>query len=142
MARSPDHTFRRRILTLTRLLAPIALAVVLAACGGLGEGKTPGGGDPGAAVRAVAVHPEAVSSPSRPGEPLSAWLIEGTMPAGPTSGTVQTDENCAPDEHGISRCVNRIRLGDGAVITVRHAHDMRVVPCLAPGEEVEVRPAA
>ena len=140
MARSADHTFRRRILTLTRLLAPIALAVVLAACGGPGEGKTPGSGDPGAAVRAVAVHPEAVSSPSRPGEPLSAWLIDGTMPARPASGTVETDENCAPDESGISRCVNRIRLGDGTLITVRHAHDMRLVPCLAPGEEVEVRP--
>jgi hypothetical protein len=42
---------------------------------------------------------------------------------------------------GISNCLNRIRLEDGRAIAVRHPHDMREVPCLAPGEPVRVVPA-
>jgi len=71
---------------------------------------------------------------------LHAKLIGGTMPAGETEATVLTDEQCQPDEHGISHCLNRLRLPDGSEIEVRHPHNMDAVPCLAPGENVRLVP--
>lgn len=78
---------------------------------------------------------------SRAGVRLNARLVEGPMPAAATEGTVLTDEDCAADARGISNCLNRIRLADGREIAVRHPHDMRDVPCFAPGEPVHVVPA-
>jgi hypothetical protein len=63
------------------------------------------------------------------------------MPHAALDGTVLSDEDCAADAMGISNCLNRIRLEDGRTIAVRHPHDMREVPCLAPGEPVRVVPA-
>ena len=72
---------------------------------------------------------------------LHAKLIGGAMPSTPVAATVLTDEDCAPDGLGISHCLNRLRLGDGREIVVRHPHDMDSVPCLAPGENVRLLPA-
>lgn len=71
---------------------------------------------------------------------LHAKLIGGTMPAGAMQARVLTDEQCQPDEHGISHCLNRMRLPDGSEIQVRHPHNMSAVPCLAPGENVRLVP--
>ena len=73
---------------------------------------------------------------------LHAQLIGGTMPAARVEATVLTDEQCQPDAHGVSHCLNRMRLADGSVIQVRHPHDMSRVPCLSPGEHVRLVPPA
>jgi hypothetical protein len=78
---------------------------------------------------------------SRPGPLLRGRLVDGAMPHAALDGTVLSDEDCAADAMGISNCLNRIRLEDGRAIAVRHPHDMREVPCLAPGEPVRVVPA-
>jgi hypothetical protein len=73
---------------------------------------------------------------------LHAKLVGGgTMPAAETQATVLTDEQCQPDAEGISHCLNRLRLSDGTEIAVRHPHNMQKVPCLSPGEHVQVVPA-
>lgn len=81
-------------------------------------------------------------APSEPGRVLQAQLRGGRMPAGVTTAVVLSDEDCAPDAAGISHCRNALQLEDGRRIVVRHPHDMRLVPCLTPGERVVVRPAA
>jgi hypothetical protein len=78
---------------------------------------------------------------SRPGRLLHGRLIEGPMPRTAMNGTVLSDEDCGADFRGISNCRNRIRLEDGREMSVRHPHDMRDVPCLAPGEPVLIVPA-
>lgn len=52
--------------------------------------------------------------------------------------TVLTDDNCEPDQHGISHCLNELRYEDGTVATVRHDHSMATDACLSPGERVIV----
>ncbi|HXG76122.1 MAG TPA: hypothetical protein VNJ53_06100 [Gaiellaceae bacterium] len=79
--------------------------------------------------------------PSAAARRLSAMLEEGAMPARPVPARVLTDTQCAPDERMISRCRNELRLADGRTIVVRHPHDMRSIPCLAPGERVLLLPA-
>lgn len=83
-----------------------------------------------------------MSMPSAHPRRLSAMLEEGQMPRHPLRAEVLTDTDCAPDERMISRCRNVVRLSNGRRIVLRHAHDMRNVPCLAPGEQVLVVPAA
>ncbi len=78
---------------------------------------------------------------SRAGVLLNGRLVEGPMPSAATEGTVLSDDDCGADVRGISNCLNRIRLADGREISVRHPHDMRDVPCFAPGEPVHVVPA-
>jgi hypothetical protein len=53
---------------------------------------------------------------------------------------VMTDSNCAPDAEMISRCRNVMRLADERQIVLRHPHDMTKIPCLAPGERVQLIP--
>lgn len=67
-------------------------------------------------------------------------LRNGNMPNHPIKAVVETDTNCAPDTNGISHCSNRLKLSDGKSVEVRHDHNMRIYPCLTPGEIVEVRP--
>jgi hypothetical protein len=57
-----------------------------------------------------------------------------------TRATVLTDTRCNPDSHGVSHCLNRMRLADGQTITVVHSHRMMDMPCLDPGEHVVVTP--
>jgi hypothetical protein len=77
-------------------------------------------------------------APSRPGATLHVMLADPQPAVKPQGGTVLSDEACTPDATGLSHCLNRIRLADGAVITVVHPHRMSEVPCLAPGERVRV----
>ena len=67
------------------------------------------------------------------------YLVNGTMPSRPTTATVATDTNCAPDATGISHCMNVLRLATGRRIIVRHDHSMMNDPCLSPGEHVRIR---
>ncbi len=75
------------------------------------------------------------------GDILLTDLVEGTVPAGARQALVLSDSNCAPDEHGISHCLNHLQIGATQVL-VQHHHDMRVVPCLSPGEVVNIIDAA
>ena len=79
--------------------------------------------------------------PSKPGSLVRVQLKHGQLPAEESPGTVVSDEDCAPDARGVSHCRNRIRLANGEQLEVTHSHEMREVPCLAPGEQVMVRPA-
>lgn len=67
-------------------------------------------------------------------------FVDGIAPTEATSAIVLTDSNCTPDGQGISHCFNTLRLPNGHIITVRHDHDMHMVPCLAPGESIRLLP--
>lgn len=92
-------------------------------------------------IRTVLVS-KVMPEPSEPGMRLHVQLRNGTMPTRGAPAEVLTDEDCAPDASGMSRCRNVLRLKDGRTMVVRHPHDMRQVPCLTPGEHVFVRAAS
>jgi hypothetical protein len=71
------------------------------------------------------------------GSILMASLEQGKLSAGATRATVLTDANCQPDQDGISHCLNELNFGSARVV-VRHHHKMNEVPCLTPGEEVNI----
>jgi hypothetical protein len=101
------------------------------------DARTALGRDP--AVRLVVVSSEAGGAVT-PGETegiLSARYVSGALPGALTRATVLTDTNCQADGSGLSHCTNDLRAGN-AQITIQHDHDMRQVPCLSPGEEVEL----
>jgi hypothetical protein len=79
-------------------------------------------------------------SPSAHARRLSAMLETGAMPPEPMMAEVMSDTDCAPDGQMVSRCRNEMELANGDTIVVRHPHDMRDVPCLAPGERVRLIP--
>jgi hypothetical protein len=68
---------------------------------------------------------------------LSALLLEGDLPVGRSMATVLTDLNCQADEQGISHCTNDVQIGE-MQIALQHDHDMRKIPCLTPGEVIEL----
>ncbi|HMO58162.1 MAG TPA: hypothetical protein PKA05_16005 [Roseiflexaceae bacterium] len=68
---------------------------------------------------------------------LMAHLLKGNMPEGARSAMVLNDLNCAPDADGISHCLNDLDI-DGVIVTVQHHHAMAEVPCLSPGEVVNL----
>lgn len=88
-------------------------------------------------MRTVSVSYE-MPMPSAHARNLSAMLIEGHLPGAPMIAEVMTDTDCAPDAQMISHCRNEMRLSNGETIVVRHPHDMRDIPCLAPGERVRL----
>ena len=92
-------------------------------------------------VRTVSVSSD-MPMPSAHARMLSAMLIEGHLPDAPMMAEVMTDTDCAPDAQMISHCRNELQLSNGEKILVRHPHDMRDVPCLAPGEHVRLVPTA
>lgn len=111
------------------------------------------GRDPNAGERYVSEHPAAVPEtartvtvsarmplPSAHARRLSAMLEAGAMPHQPMMAEVLSDTECSPDEQMVSRCRNEMQLANGDKIVVRHPHDMRDVPCLAPGERVRLVP--
>jgi hypothetical protein len=119
------------------LMAIALFAVVLSSCGTKSSQRSER-----VAARTVFVFKTASEPlPSQPGSDLRTRLVSGRVPARETTATVRTDEDCAPDGQGISHCLNRLKLADGSQIAVRHPHDMHEIPCLAPGERVNVRPA-
>lgn len=108
-----------------------------------------------AGERYVSEHPAAVPEtartvtvsarmplPSAHARRLSAMLEAGAMPHQPMMAEVLSDTECSPDEQMVSRCRNEMQLANGDRIVVRHPHDMRDVPCLAPGERVRLVPTA
>jgi hypothetical protein len=124
----------------------VALLVIpLAGCGGGGtspSSSAPAGhGATAEGLRTVLVFDQA-GAPSPSLTTLHAGLEEGALPSRPAVGTVLTDEDCAPDRQGISHCRNEVSVAGGGVVVLRHPHDMRQVPCLAPGEKVLLRRAA
>jgi hypothetical protein len=144
---------RSRNLVLFAVIAALAVGAALAT-GVLGNG--PGHDDSGqSATGYVREHPVDVPSsvrtvsvssdmprPSAHARMLSAMLIEGRFPDAPVMAEVMSDTDCAPDAQMISRCRNEMRLSNGEKIVVRHPHDMRDIPCLAPGERVRLVPSA
>lgn len=92
-------------------------------------------------MRTLSVSSDQMPTPSQPGEALHARRISGEIPTSEIVGTVVSDENCEPDENGVSHCLNRIELPGKRMLVVRHPHDMTVVPCLYPGERIIVRAA-
>jgi hypothetical protein len=50
---------------------------------------------------------------------------------------VRTDSNCQPDQEGISHCLNELAIGSTTII-VQHHHKMSDVPCLTPGETINI----
>ena len=131
------------------LVAVVGLAVVL------GGSWVIFGRDQGDGARYVSEHPVAapeqartvaistsMPAPSAHARRLSAMLESGEMPHEPMMAEVLTDTDCAPDADMVSRCRNEMELQDGRRIVVRHPHDMRHVPCLAPGEQVRLVPAS
>jgi hypothetical protein len=81
--------------------------------------------------------------PSISGEtgPLMTTLVKGTLPEGATEATVRTDENCTPDQDGVSHCLNELDFGTTTLV-VQHHHAMARTPCLTPGEVVHVQTTA
>jgi hypothetical protein len=108
-----------------------ALAFTLVIAAGL---ASPAQADPGAARdKAIAVLRTAAA-------PEIVHVITGTAPAHAMEAVTLTDESCQPDNHGMSHCLNKLKLANGQTIVVRHDHDMHAVPCLTPGEAVHVAP--
>jgi hypothetical protein len=95
--------------------------------------------DPALRTVVVAVNERAI--PSQPNGPLRASLLAGRLPRAIQQATVLTDENCTPDAEGVSHCINVVQMGQQQ-ISLRHNHKMSEVPCLSPGEEINVMPLA
>ena len=70
------------------------------------------------------------------------YAAAAALPAQPQRATVLSDNACEPDLDGASHCVNKLRLADGRVITVRNDHRLANEPCLAGGEHVVVAAGA
>lgn len=92
-----------------------------------------------AAMRSVVITGSA--QVSRGNGPVYVTLESGSIPAGVETATVLTDENCAPDQGGVSHCLNRVQFqtaqGMGEAV-LRHHHRMSEEPCLSPGETVTI----
>ncbi|HWH06314.1 MAG TPA: hypothetical protein VNT23_07745 [Gaiellaceae bacterium] len=135
---------------LVRLALTLAALALLAGCGSSSSTQAqatdpaPPSADPHGIplpLHARVVLLSTVSLPPSPGERLlNARLESGELPAAETAATVLTDTDCTPDAQGVSHCRNELRLADGSILVARHSHRMAGVPCLAPGEEVRVRP--
>ena len=141
---------RSRTIVLFTVIGVLAAGATLGV-GIVGTGHDPERGGAGhvrehpvgvpASVRTVVVSLD-MPMPSAHSRMLSAKLIAGRLPDAPTMAEVMTDTDCSPDARMISHCRNEMRLPSGETIVVRHPHDMRDVPCLAPGEYVQLIPTA
>ena len=130
---------RRAILAAALLgaAAVVLMAILLPGGSGTSSNHLPEGE---AAMRTVRVSVTPSDAVSDSPHSLRAWRVRGSMPASPTMATVRTDEDCAPDERGISRCLNELRLDDGRTLVLRHPHSMARIPCMSPGERIRVIP--
>ena len=125
---------RRGVVAVSCLLVVLVITVVaLALLARRGSRERPEA-DRSAATRTVTVFRDGEPSPSVTPTVLRVELISGAPKEG--NATVLTDEDCTPDDAGISHCRNSLRLENGSEIVVRHPHDMMQIPCLEPGEPV------
>jgi len=138
--------------TVVAMRSSSVLLVVAVALLALGAARTLlGSGEPAPVTEhpvAVPEQPRTVTvsltmpAPSAHERRLSAMLEQGSLPKHRTMAEVRTDTDCTPDAQMVSHCRNEVRLQDGTTIVLRHPHDMRKVPCLAPGERVLLVPAS
>lgn len=78
---------------------------------------------------------------SRNQDPVYVQLDSGVIPEDVTFLRVLSDENCAPDEDGVSHCLNRVEFETASGVeqaALRHHHNMLEEPCLAPGQTLEL----
>lgn len=78
---------------------------------------------------------------SRNQDPVYVQMESGEIPSDVTFLRVLTDEDCTPDEDGVSHCLNRIEFDtdSGAQnAALRHHHKMSEEPCLTPGQTLEL----
>lgn len=132
---TPPRNHRRVVAVSSLLVVLVITAVALALFARRGSGENPEAARP-AAARTLVVFRDGEPSPSVTPIVLRVQLISGALEG--ADATVLTDEDCAPDDVGISHCRNRLRLGNGTEIVVRHPHDMMKIPCLKPGEPVRL----
>ncbi|MGP6156816.1 MAG: hypothetical protein ACLPYS_04765 [Vulcanimicrobiaceae bacterium] len=90
----------------------------------------------------TATHDTALAVLRSGAAPEIVHVVSGAMPSHAEEAVTLSDANCQPDAKDVSHCLNALKLADGRTIVVRHDHDIRYVPCLAPGEKVQVRPGA
>jgi hypothetical protein len=93
--------------------------------------------NPGLRLVVVSSDLERAVTPGETEGILSARYVSGRLPDAFTRATVLTDTNCQADATGVSHCTNDLQVGNTR-LTIQHDHDMRQVPCLSPGEEVEL----
>lgn len=133
---TPPRNHRRVVAVSSLLVVLVITAVALALFARRGSGENPEAARPAAAARTLVVFRDGEPSPSVTPITLRVQLISGALEG--ADATVLTDEDCAADDVGISHCRNRLRLGNGTEIVVRHPHDMMKIPCLKPGEPVRL----
>jgi hypothetical protein len=144
MTSTKEKTMLRKSSTsLIGAFAVLVFAVALAGCGGDSSSAPSTSAQSGeeVAVKTILVFNHEPASPSPSTMKLHAGLEKGHLPGGEVGGMVMTDEDCAPDEHGVSHCRNLVRLDSGQTVALRHPHNMTYVPCLEPGERVVLRRA-
>lgn len=133
--------------TKTRMIWALVAAIAIVALAGCGGGDSSSSSAPAGAEASEEAVTKTVlvfakePSPSTSPTSLHAGLEKGKLPAGEVEATVLTDEDCAPDQHGISHCRNVVSLPSGRTVVLRHPHEMHEVPCLEPGETVLLRRA-
>lgn len=120
-------------------LISLALAVVFAVQGGQSTiDPTPVPHFNAADVR-IEITDDAVVSRNQ--DPVYVQLESGVIPDDVPVLTVLTDENCTPDEQGISHCLNRVEFPTASgtqYAALRHHHNMAEEPCLTPGQTLEI----
>jgi hypothetical protein len=78
---------------------------------------------------------------SRNQDPVYVQLDSGVIPDNVSLLTVLTDENCTPDQDGVSHCLNRVEYKTASgtqLAALRHHHKMSEEPCLTPGQTLEL----
>lgn len=120
-------------------LISLALAIVFAVQGkDVASDPTPVPHFNTADVR-IEITDEAVVSRNQ--DPVYVQLETGVIPDDVSLLTVLTDEDCTPDEQGVSHCLNRVEYPTASgtqYAALRHHHKMAEEPCLTPGQTLEI----
>ena len=120
-------------------IASLSLAVVFALQGG-GTDSEP---TPVPHFNTADIRIEITDGPvvSRNQDPVYVELESGVLPDDVSLLTVLTDEDCMPDEQGVSHCLNRVEYPTASgtqYAALRHHHKMAEEPCLTPGQTLEI----
>ena len=151
MRRSKTHTYRsgqsRLMLAGVTLIVMLGVVLVVMAFQRPSQAPTPAshfvdvasGNQSGPAHRTLVIARagEVLPPKSETAGVLMASLVTGQLPDGAMQAIVRTDSNCQPDQEGISHCLNELAIGSTTIV-VRHHHKMRDVPCLTPGETINI----